>query len=54
MRGQLDLARALRARYVATVGPELVLLEDAEDRTRDELPGDALIHAVLRRQRDLD
>ncbi len=54
LRGQLDLARALRARYVATVGPELVLLEDTEDRTRDELPGDALIHAVLRRQRDLD
>jgi hypothetical protein len=35
------------------VGPEGVLLEDIEDRTREELPVDALIHTVLRRQRDL-
>jgi histidyl-tRNA synthetase len=53
LRGQLDQARALGARYVATVGPDGVLLEDTEDRTREELTVDSLIHAVLRGRRDL-
>ena len=53
LKGQLDLARALGARYVAIVGPEAVKLEDTEKRTRGELPVHSLIHAVLRRQRDL-
>lgn len=54
LKNQLGHAERLGARYVAIVGDaEETVLEDMQGRTREAIPTDTVVHAVLRGLRDL-
>jgi histidyl-tRNA synthetase len=48
LKGQLGQADALGARFVAILGPAGAVLRDMQDGARQEMPADAVVHAVLR------
>jgi histidyl-tRNA synthetase len=53
LKGQLTHANALGARYVAIVDGGETVLRDMQDGGQERMATDAVVHAVLRRLRDL-
>ncbi len=53
LKGQLGLASALGARYVAIVGGGETVLKDMEDGGQETVATDTVVHAVLRGLRTL-
>ena len=53
LKGQLSLANALGARYVAIVEGEETVLKDMQGGGQETLATDTVVHAVLRALRDL-
>jgi histidyl-tRNA synthetase len=53
LKGQLNHASALGARYVAVVGPEETVLKDMEGGGQETVPVDTVVHAVLRSHHSL-
>jgi len=53
LKGQLGYADALGARYVAIVGGEETVLKDMQGGGQETIATDTVVHAVLRRLRDL-
>jgi histidyl-tRNA synthetase len=53
LKGQLGLANALGARYVAIVEGEETVLKDMQGGAQETLATDTVVHAVLRALRDL-
>ena len=53
LKGQLGLANALGARYVAIVEGDETILKDMQGGGQDTLATDTVVHAVLRALRDL-
>jgi histidyl-tRNA synthetase len=53
LKGQLSHADALGARYVAIVEDGDTLLRDMQGGGQERLPTDTVVHAVIRRLRDL-
>jgi histidyl-tRNA synthetase len=53
LKGQLGHANRLGARYVAIVGERETLLKDMQDGRQETVETGKVVHAALRRLRDL-